>query len=485
MLHRSTTGAAAAGALAIALAATLGATANGLAAQEPARYRPQSDTLWYQLSNPFHLYWVSADGDTVGDPSRNVAVESHRWLPGRPLRVEVTTQDLDLVRAVEVDTFEVTAQGRVVRIQGPGDRPSGRYDFVAPLPPTPAALEVGLEWSDSIAREWQDDGSANHYRVTRRLRVERFVDTLGARVADIRSTGIVEFRQSFEDASPGGARWLDTRGESRETFLFDVTHGRFVGRTWSMHLRGTGTLSNEAGGVDTVAAGLVSGEDLHLLPAEDARLLGRALPGTDSSYTLDASATVLLHTVDVQADTIESGLARADGMVGTATAAYDGGIPIGFSVTWTSLTQPPTRLDARVEDATIRIDGRDDVAVPDWVDAWAIADYGMDELLVPALRQVPPIGEWFGLGVYRPFADRWDEADVMVLPADDAFVAVIQFDGEDDPSVMIFNDQGDLLLTERETADGVSQRSPSIASRLRPQIERILRRLQDRPNLQG
>ena len=122
---------------------------------------------------------------------------------------------------------------------------------------------------------------------------------------------------------------------------------------------------------------------------------------------------VLYHTVSRSAEGIQSALIRADGLAGVAKIALVRGQATGAQVTW-------WRAGERLRDIVISVTG-DSLHVRDTVNQsyplpkipWAIADYGMDDLLVPAFLALAPDGHG-SLTVFRPYAVKWDTLDVRV-----------------------------------------------------------------------
>lgn len=256
------------------LAAVLGA---GPAAAQ-ARYRPQPDTLYYETLNPYRMYFVVPRGDTVGDPVRSLNVERHVWTESAAgLAAEVRLDDVDGSQPSTTDVLEVSPRGVVTAIRQGGDDYRGRWDFVLRLPEG-GDLHPGRVWHDTLARTG-GRGGVNAFQTWRELRVERIVDTLGSRMAVVRGSGTVRYRDSYP-ARAGKQWWIDVTGPTRETFLFDLTHGRMAGREWSMDLRGTAGFPNARGGTDTMAAGLLSASTMRMISASQARALAEEAPGT-------------------------------------------------------------------------------------------------------------------------------------------------------------------------------------------------------------
>ena len=62
-------------------------------------------------------------------------------------------------------------------------------------------------------------------------------------------------------------------------------------------------------------------------------------------------------------------------------------------------------------------------------DAWAIADYAMDEHLVPVLMGLPMDGAAHPIHVYRPTPGRWDHGTALVSPREGVRLVVLRMEG--------------------------------------------------------
>ena len=234
-----------------------------------ARYLPQPDTLYYENLNPHRMYIV-VRGDTVGDPVRARSIDRLVWrAEGERLVTEVRTDPLSGGEA-RSEVLEVSARGMVTGIrQGPGDH-RARRDLVLPLPE--GDLRPGLVWHDTLSDTVRAEGGEYAFQAWRELRVERITDTLGSRIAVVRGTGRMRYRD-FYPAASGGHWWLDVSGPMRETFLFDLRNGRLAGREWWMDLRGSAGFPAAGGGTNTVPAGLFSTDTTRIIDARRARAL--------------------------------------------------------------------------------------------------------------------------------------------------------------------------------------------------------------------
>lgn len=445
-------------------------------AQSAARYRVMGDTLRYERDNPYRMYWVRGAG-TTGAPRHERSIESHLWRgsAAHPAIV-IRRVALDVERSTSSDTFTISPDGRVAAINHRTPNSSQRVDLLLHLPAVP--LRAGVEWTDTLRTSGTDAAGAEHYDVLRDYRVVRILDTLGAtNVADVIAHGTISMRFGFwVDSAAHRAAWIDVRGPVTERYLFDAVRGRLLRRRWDMDLRGRGVAP---GATDTVAAGLRSVEVLELDDSPRARFLLDPLPGADSAMTIDLRrrGAILLHTVDRAPDRITSSFARNDGMVGVAIVTLRTGVLQDYQATWAD-TMRTLRVDriTRHGDSLVlqRPGGRDtSVAIP--AGPWGVADYSMEELLVPLLLTVPRDGAPHAISVFRPYPERWERGTATATNRAGLVLVVLRFEPENEPLVMLVTPEGDFLYGE----DGVpakAQRVPMNQSRM----ERVMPVLQGR-----
>lgn len=430
-------------------------------AQAP-RYRVPADTQRYTRDNPFRMYWVRG-ADTIGTPRRELGVEARAWREaGGSPEVVVRALGLDVGRRTSTDTFRLSADGRVRAINGRRPGSNGRLDLLLQLPGR--ALARGTTWTDTVHADSLGAAGREWYRVVRRYRVTRLVDTLGARgVADVAAEGDIDFRFAWvTDSAAGRTAWIDVRGPVTERYLFDVAGGRLLHRHWDMDLRGRGVPPE---GGDTVPAGLFSKETLHLDDSPRVRFLLAPVPGADSAYWLDANtgAAMLLHTVRRTPGSVASSLTRNDGMVGVAESRREGGRLAWYHATWADST-PATReyrVAVRGDSLVAARPGAPDTAMAIPRGAWGVADFGMDEHLVEALLGLPrgeTPHEW---AVFRPVAGTWERGTAVVQERGGAVVAIVRTgDDASTVKVLVATPDGDLLLGE----EGVPPRTRRVAS---------------------
>lgn len=440
-----------------------------------ARYLPQPDTLYYEALNPYHMYVVRG-GDTLGGPVRSLKVERQVWrASGAGLAVETRLDRPDAPEAPLRETLELNARGLVTAIPGNTDGSAARWDFVLRLPG--GGLHPGAVWHDTLNTAG-GAGPDDVFQVWRELRVERIADTLGSRVAVVRSTGTVRFRQSFDvrEGSPGW--WMDVSGPVDETFLFDLEHGRMPAREWSMDLRGVAGLPRPGGGVDTLPAGLVSSDTMRLITAGRARLMLRGLPPGDTTHSTGSMSFV--HTVRRERGVVESGFVRPDGMVTTVRAAYRNGRPTRYEMLATAGLKEPVHRTVVAENGRLRVSGSRDTVMPLPVGPWAVADYAMHEHLAPVLAPLAAeVQVREAVAVYRPYPMRWDTVEVTVQPVSGNVLLATLRSG-DVLEMMLMEKDGRLVYMERIEPTGV-QRGPRAgteqAKRVNALVAEVLRLL--------
>ena len=455
----------------------------------PARYRFTADTLYYQGLNSYHMYAVRG-ADTLGRPVNALSVERHRWRD-RPaaLEVEIDKLDLDTRRAHTTDTFALRADGRVLTINGKADtgNPRGRYDAFPRLAPSGAGLDVGTTWADTFSTRGRVPAGAFVFTIERRWRAVRALDTLGAGggrgALELAATGTVHYRDAYwTDSAAGRAWWIDVRGPITETAWFDPTHGRLLGRSWTMDLSGRAGLPDSAGRVDTLPAGLKSTDTYVLIEPARAAILARPLQGPDTLVTSRGGTTVVLHTGGQQADTVVASQARNDGLLGTARLELDGrSRPRRYEAVWTDSTPEIGRQVVERHGDTLVVSGQFTRRYPVPPTDWTIADHGLPELLVPVLLSLPADAQGRPIRILRPYLNLWEEGQVALRAVGngggDGYVGLVQMATDSVPTVYLIGPQGDLLLVFRRDLRDVETAPPATSTRY-ARLTRLIRQLQ-------
>ena len=444
-------------------------------AQAPPRYRVSADTLRYTIRNPFRMYWVKGT-DTTGTPQDARSVESHRW-SGSPERPEVAIHQvsLDVGRRTSDDVYTIAPTGRVVQIDGRAPKSSERIDLLLHLPAAP--LVAGTRWTDTVRVTGTDPGGAQWYEVTRSYRVARLVDTLGARrVAEIEATGTVRTRFGFwVDSAAGRAAWIDVSGPVTERYHFDAAGGRMLSRSWDMDLRGRGV---SPAGPDTIVAGLRSKSTFTLEDLPAVRFLLARLPGADTSVTINLAngSPVLLHTTERTSGRISSSLVRNDGTVGVANVAARDGAITEYHATWADSGRALWTHDIAVRPGglVMKQPGRPDTLfTPPAGSRWAVADYAMEEFLVPVLLAIPRDSVARPFAILRPYARRWDSGTVVAQTRGPVVLITLRVGSADAAAVVVLTPDGDYVYGETAGA-GRTRRVPVDAIR-RARLEVLLK----------
>ena len=448
-----------------------------LHAQAPT-YKAPTGEVFVATENPYRMYWLRG-GDTIGSPTKELTLERQLWTTrGTTLEVLVDQQSLDAARRATSDTFVIGGNGRVETINAKPPGINGRVDFLLKLPVE--RLTLGTKWSDTLDHTANGVGGQHRYLVQRSYRVVSELDTLGHHVARVEATGTVDYRDGWwADSSKGVFYTIDVRGPVAESFLFDARQGQLVARSWKMDLRGRGIIPNERGGQDTLPAGLQSEERQWLVDPHVAHVIGRALPKGDTSLTF-SKGLLFVHTVRRTADTIDAGFGRNGGLVGTARAVFSSHSPVAYTATWTDGFAPAqTESIEKNGDSLVVLHhgSRTVIAIPRA--AWGIADYAMQELLVPVLLSVPMDGSSHPFAIYRPYAAHWDSGTVVIRPLSDARIALVQMTNDKKPQALLIANDGDYLYGEN--SDPIdANRVPSPNSVRRTKLQSLLDQLRSR-----
>jgi hypothetical protein len=127
---------------------------------------------------------------------------------------------------------------------------------------------------------------------------------------------------------------------------------------------------------------------------------------------------------------LASSMSRADSLVGTADATWINGIQTSVAVKWTKPDSIVLDLRASVDGGMIHVESQVDTVMKMPMSAWAIADYGMEDQLLPVLSVLPEDTPT-DVEVFRPFAGKWDTLQFRQNTRDGARIVAVQTpDGE-------------------------------------------------------
>lgn len=455
-------------------AAAFAPLSTSLTAQAP-ELRPPREPAWYQGIESQTLYFVRGV-DTTRMTGTAPRIARLVWVPSRRGdALVVTTTALDVHRGVTVDTLRLDAHGNVVAVGADSASAHDRYSLFLRLPVPPGALDSGATWGDTIAPGWPAAGSRSLSVHITGYHVEGSADTLGAEATIVSVEGVARYRQSdWVDSTAETTYQVDATGPMHETWWLDPKHGELLARRRELGLTGIGVVPG-AQGSDTIPVGVSADDAWGRIGPDRAAVLARPLPGRDTSWTV-TSAPVILHTVNALGQAIESGLARNDGVVGTALVQTTGAGPVQYQALWTAPGSADTTALASIRNDTLYLTGTRSGAWPVPSTPWAIADEGMEEQLVPALRTLAD-SQTVALPTFRPRTAEWDTltASARYLPGG-ARLFLLSHRGPAGRIAVLVDSTGALLTVEKAT-DPPSRRLPPAGSSRRAQLDQLINSL--------
>lgn len=155
-----------------------------------------------------------------------------------------------------------------------------------------------------------------------------------------------------------------------------------------------------------------------------------AIPAADTFITWTPKPA-LYTTVSRTDSTVASSLVSLDGVVGTAEAVWEGGLQREVSIRWTQNRAALMELNVRFEAGVIHLAGVRDAALQAPSLRWAVADYGMEDQLLPLIQAAGVDRGRVRLAIYRPRASKWDTITIACRRAQGATLATVTApDGE-------------------------------------------------------
>ncbi|HSM36849.1 MAG TPA: hypothetical protein VK837_10670 [Longimicrobiales bacterium] len=446
----------------------------------PPAYRAQRDTLWYERSAPYRLYWLRG-ADSIGWAGDDASVEAHVWGPARgdSLLGSVVRHALGPDRTVSVDSVVVDRGGALLGFRGAA---AGRYDLRDPLPPLPTGagpVEPGRTWVDTMVAAWTDAAGDHAYSLTRRVEVWQVTDTLGARVARLRAEGTARLRTAIPLDDLGSARaTLDVRGPVEETYRVDLTAGRLLSRAWNARLEGTGEIRVPGERTETLPAGMTASVTLSAIGPDRALALARPLVGADTTWAVSfEDGRETLHTSTITEDSIVGGQARAGGVVSTVELV-DAGVGMG-RLRWLRTAPGQPVREIRLGAPASAADGGA-VAPPPPLEVAGLGYWvpGHEELLVPLAAALPIDSVGRRIAVWSVPDEAWVEGDALLLERGQVVLAVFTFD-RPLPVLSLLIERGELLYVERGTE---GERGPLPGTPQRDYVDELVRAFTaDRP----
>ncbi len=207
------------------------------------------------------------------------------------------------------------------------------------------------------------------------------------------------------------------------------------------------------------------------------RMSSRALTPGDTFFTWNPGPGGLIHTVASDQAGTRSSLLRGDGMIGTANIRWLGRHATEFDVEWTtrdSITGKPLKdieSHGHAVGDTLYVSGTKPLHTPLPKGFWAIADFGMEEALIPLIPILPSTGESQRVAVFRPWHGRWDT--ITVALRDTAGFRLLDIWSEQKThELMVVTGRGELLWTvrfdqpgERRPLEGSSRYQEYVSNR--------------------
>lgn len=169
--------------------------------------------------------------------------------------------------------------------------------------------------------------------------------------------------------------------------------------------------------VTTSGAAQIDTADFHAHVVDFIRTRAiRPLPTGDTLVTWNDGHPVLFHSARQDAAGVHGGMLRADAMLGVTDVRWQGQVPTSFTTVW--IVPKQNAIDSTSIRGTVTVEGLrlSRTGQPDTVLAlpkltWAVADYGMDELLLPAFDHLPA-AKPVQIAVFRPYDSKWDTLTV-------------------------------------------------------------------------
>jgi hypothetical protein len=211
------------------------------------------------------------------------------------------------------------------------------------------------------------------------------------------------------------------------------------------------------------AQGVLTPQEVH--DRVTAIILRRAtvpLPAGDTTVSWNGGP-ILYHISVRTADGISSAMLRNDSLLGSATVRWAEGTPVAFDVTWRAAEAVAVEVHGRRNDSLFTIAGTSSATFRIPTLPWAVADYGMEEQLVPLLRQLPADNTVHAVAIFRPFGGRWDTLTVKLTQGlEEAYY--LETISKADTVVSVFTNAGVLVQVVKKHTN--QERRPLERSRL-------------------
>ena len=153
-------------------------------------------------------------------------------------------------------------------------------------------------------------------------------------------------------------------------------------------------------------------QDTHdLLVRAFSRLATRPLPPGDTLVSWYVNP-VALHTVHRSSAEMTTGFVRGDGTLGIARVTWAEGRPLTVEVRWTKADSVLKDIRIYRERDSLHLSGTSSHTWPVPSLPWGVADYGMEDMLLPLVQELDVTGGAVDILAYRPYAAKWDSLKV-------------------------------------------------------------------------
>jgi len=229
-------------------------------------------------------------------------------------------------------------------------------------------------------------------------------------------------------------------------------------------------LAGLAGVVPGAAAQTLSAHELHdrIVAVFSARAT-RPLPIGDTLISWYGHP-ILFHTVARSGNGVREGMLRSDSLLGTAEVEWHAGRVSHATARWTHGDSVEADVELTVQGDSISVTGTTSSARATPPGPWGVADYGMEDLLVPTLRLLPGRTEAAKITVYRPYAGKWEDLQVSQRVVGDGVLYELR-DADGKRDRWLVSHGGDLVQLRREGQD--FERRPLEETRLTPEYNRL------------
>ena len=196
----------------------------------------------------------------------------------------------------------------------------------------------------------------------------------------------------------------------------------------------------------------MSPQDLHdRIVAVFSSRASRPLPPGDTLVSWYGNP-ILFHTIHRDSTETATGMLRADSLLGTARVRWRHDRPGSGDIRWTKGDSLVTNVHLLTDGDTLRVMGRDQHTWPLPRMAWAIADYGMEDQVLPLLQTLNFAAGAITIAVYRPFGAKLDTLQVTSrLVGDGVLYELRGSDGKRD--WWLVSRRGVLVQLRREGQD--------------------------------